>query len=160
MAERRFLADAMLGSLARWLRIMGHDTVYARDVNDDQILVRARAEGRTVLTRDRQLAERAGGEGMFVRSDDPAEQLEEVVRRYGLRFDEGATRCTRCNGVLLPRAPEEVGDRVPPLVRERQDAFLQCSSCGQIYWKGTHWERIVAQVGAALDKARCGSSPR
>jgi len=157
---RKFLADEMLGSLARWLRIMGYDTAYARDVTDSELLVQARAEDRIVLTRDRQLAERAGEGGMFVTSDDPAEQLAEVVGRFGLRFDETRTRCTRCNGALLERTPAEVKDRVPPLVLERQDAFLQCSWCGQIYWHGTHWDRIVEQVGAAMGKARGGSSPR
>ncbi|WP_019178343.1 Mut7-C RNAse domain-containing protein [Methanomassiliicoccus luminyensis] len=158
MAERpRFLADEMLGSLARWLRIMGYDTGYAKGRDDTAILREARAERRVLLTRDRQLAERAGDGGLLIESDELEEQLAQVTGRYGLKFDEPMTRCALCNGelVLVPRS--EVAGKVPPRVLEANEEFLVCRSCGQVYWKGSHWDRIVKQLDRAL---RGGSGPR
>jgi uncharacterized protein with PIN domain len=146
----RFLADEMLGSLARWLRIMGYDTAYARDRGDTEILAQARDEDRMLLTRDRQLAERAGERGLLVESADLERQLRQVIEAYGLVLDEPMTRCTLCNGVLVRISPEEAADLVPPRVREAWDEFYRCTKCGQVYWKGTHWKRI----GERLDRAR------
>ena len=158
MTERpRFLADEMLGSLARWLRIMGYDTEYVKDLDDTSILKEARAECRILLTRDRQLAERAGEGGLLVLSDDLEEQMAQVAERYRLRFDEPMTRCALCNGelVLVPR--QEVAGKVQARVLEANEEFFVCKSCGQIYWKGSHWGRIVRQLERAL---RAGSDPR
>ena len=160
MVERKFLAVEMLGSLARWLRIMGYDTSYARDMADNDILSQAQKEGRIILTRDRQLAERASMDGMFIQSDDDAEQLRQVIRRYALYFDEESTRCARCNGLLSIKQRSEVESRVPPRVLERQEEFQVCSLCGQIYWKGTHWRDIRKRIALALDRARVDNSPR
>lgn len=153
MSEPRFIADEMLGSLARWLRIMGYDTMYAQGMDDTEILHVALEQDRRLLTRDRQLAQRAGEAGMLVSSDDAAEQLEDVIRTYRLEFREERSRCTRCNGPLTEVPGSEVGTEVPPRVRESQDTFYRCTVCGQIYWKGTHWERIVGQVGEAMRNA-------
>lgn len=158
--EPRFLADEMLGSLARWLRIMGYDTEYARDMTDGDILQRAETEGRTVLTRDRELALRAGDRGMLVRSDDGDEQLTEVTRCFGLIFDEAHTRCALCNRELVPITADEASERVPPRVLERHNEFLSCPSCGRVYWKGTHWAGIRRHIDEAVRKTRGNSGPR
>ena len=160
MPEPKFLADEMLGTLARWLRIMGYDTEYARDMADDEILQHAAKGDRFILTRDRELARRAGGRAMLVRSDDGAEQLEDVVRRFGLEFDENRTRCTMCNSELAPVTPEEASEQVPPRVLERHNEFLACPSCGRMYWKGTHWTGIREHINEAVRKARGNSGPR
>ncbi|OPY27706.1 MAG: hypothetical protein A4E31_01088 [Methanomassiliicoccales archaeon PtaU1.Bin030] len=154
----RFLADEMLGSLARWLRMMGYDTAYARDVTDAEVLRRARAEGRTVLTRDHQLAKRAGEQGLLVESDDLEDQLIQVSTTLGLSFEESYTRCTICNGELRNATLEE-GARAPPRVRESQERLYVCQECGQLYWRGSHWSRIVERLERMLE-LRCGSSPR
>lgn len=154
----RLLADEMLGSLARWLRIMGYDTTYAQDVTDGEVLSRARAEGRIVLTRDHQLAERAGGQGLLVESDALEDQLAQVSGALGLTFEERSTRCTICNGALRDASPEE-WTKAPPRVRESQERVFICQDCGQLYWRGSHWSKITERLERVL-ALRCGSSPR
>lgn len=154
----RFLADEMLGSLARWLRIMGYDTTYARDVTDGEVLSRARMEGRFILTRDHQLAERAGEQGLLVESDALEDQLVQVSRELGLSSEVGFTRCSICNGALRDATPEE-GSRAPPRVRDSQERLFICLECGQLYWKGSHWSKIVERL-ERVQTLRCGSSPR
>ena len=160
MSEVRFLADEMLGSLARWLRIMGYDAEYARDMRDDDILHQAMVEDRILLTRDRELASRAGEQGMLLQGDDAVSHLEDVVRRFGLTFDEEHTRCALCNHQLVPISVEDAARNVPPRVLERHRQFLGCPSCGRVYWKGTHWAGICLHVGEAVRRARTNSGPR
>ncbi|HVO77931.1 MAG TPA: Mut7-C RNAse domain-containing protein, partial [Methanomassiliicoccales archaeon] len=114
MSERpRFAADEMLGSLARWLRLMGYDTTYAKDVEDTQLIEIARKEGRNLLTRDKELAERAGDSGFYVESDDLDTQLRAVSSRFGLEPDPERARCTVCNGELQTIAKDEAKGHVP-----------------------------------------------
>ncbi len=157
MPRPRFLADEMLGSLARWLRIMGYDTAYARDVTDGEVLRRACEESRIVLTRDRQLAQRAGEQGLRVESEDLEGQLQQVACALGLEVEGRMTRCTVCNGELRDATPEEV-ERAPPRVRACQEVVLICQDCGQMYWQGTHWDRIQERLCRLA--VRCGSGPR
>jgi len=156
-SDPRFLADEMLGSLARWLRIMGYDTTYARHITDREVLCRARAEGRSVRTRDHQLAERAGGQGLLVESDALEEQLVQVSCDLGLTFEERCTRCTICNGALRDATPQE-WTQAPPRVRGSQDRIYKCQDCGQLYWRGSHWSKITERLERVL-ALRCGSSP-
>ncbi len=146
MVRPRFSVDEMLGSLARWLRIMGYDASYEKDMTDSEILASARAEDRIVLTRDKELAMRAGKSGMLVESDNIDEQLRQVIERFDLKFNEPLTRCSICNAELEEIPPEAVEGEVPPLVKERQKEFFRCRGCGQIYWKGTHWENILKRL--------------
>ena len=142
MDHPRFLADEMLGSLARWLRMMGYDTEYSRGLLDGELLALASAEGRVLLTRDRQLAERAGGRGLLITSVVLDEQLEQVVSAFHLNNDRPMTRCTVCNGELEAVSADAVAGRVPERVLELRDEFFVCPRCGKVYWKGTHWDRI------------------
>lgn len=158
MGRPKFLADEMLGSLARWLRIMGYDTSYAHDITDGEVLSRARAEGRTILTRDHQLAERAGESGLLIEGDDLDDQLGQVISSYSLGFEEELTRCTLCNGTLRAMQEGEEG-MLPPKVRSSQDAPLVCCDCGQMYWKGSHWDKIYERLDRVLG-LRSDSDPR
>lgn len=158
MSRPKFLADEMLGSLARWLRIMGYDTSYAHDVSDGEVLSRAQAEGRTILTRDHQLAERARESGLLIVGDDLEGQLGQVVSAYRLSFEEELTRCTLCNGALreMREGEEEI---LPPKVRSSQETPLVCCDCGQMYWKGSHWDKIYERLDRVLG-LRSDSNPR
>lgn len=142
MTEPRFALDSMLGSLARWLRIMGYDSTYEREAKDTEILRRSIDEDRFLITRDKQLALRAGEKGFLITSDRLEDQLAQMVKRFGLRSEAVPTRCTICNGALEKVGRNEIMDNVPPRVLERNEEFFRCTSCGQIYWKGTHWEKI------------------
>jgi uncharacterized protein len=142
MTRPRFSADEMLGSLARWLRLMGYDTSYERDSDDSDILKRARLDDRTLLTRDKKLAERAKGRGMYLDALDPDDQIKQVILAFGLTFDEDLSRCTACNGELVIVGKEEASKGVPDGALRSNEQFYRCRSCGKFYWKGSHWKNI------------------
>lgn len=132
----------MLGRLAKWLRILGYDTLYVPSLDDGKLARIARAEGRVLLTRDTQLIKRRGIESLFIYSDDFLEQLRQVVGDLNLNVDNSFTRCPVCNQVLRGIDREDVRERVPPYVFKNQERFSLCPDCGKIYWRGTHWERM------------------
>jgi uncharacterized protein with PIN domain len=142
--EPRFLADAMLVRLARWLRILGVDTACCDPRSDAEVARRAFEEGRCVLTRDRGLPLRWRLPRVFVlSSEDPAEQLREVRRAFpAIRDARWFTRCSRCNTRLEPATRESVAGAVPERVLREQRAFRRCANCGRIYWEGSHVERM------------------
>ena len=146
--EPRFLCDAMLGSLARWLRFFGYDAVFFEPGVEDEVLAgRAEEEGRWLLTRDRELAS-AGPKTMLVRGDDLEDQLAEVFNRLGLRPDatlENA-RCGECNGGLEEVTSEEIEEVTPPYVLATSPRFRRCTGCGRVYWPGTHGEHILERM--------------
>jgi uncharacterized protein len=147
MTRPRFSADEMLGSLARWLRLMGYDTWYERDSDDTDILIRARMDGRILLTRDKKLAERAGGQGLYIRDRSLDDQMDQVRIAFDLSFDEGLTRCTTCNGDLILVSREEASKDVPNGALISNDLFYRCTSCGKFYWRGSHWKNIRKRIG-------------
>jgi uncharacterized protein len=145
----RWLADEMVGRLARYLRFVGCDTLYVRGLDDDEILRRAEQEGRVVLTRDRALAARAR-RALLLTSPHLADQWQSVRAAYPevpseVRFD----RCSDCNGQLeryFP-PPEEPRDPRVPWARVAQGlALFRCIECGHLYWEGSHTARIRAQL--------------
>lgn len=145
VGEPRFLVDAMLGRLLRWLRVLGVDTLLREEEETTSALfARASAERRILLTRDRKLAERrdSGAAAIFVVfSDEPREQLRSVVAHFGLRLsaDEFMMRCSVCNGRGYYKCEkEEAAQRedCPPRVLETVDEFYVCRSCGKLYWEG------------------------
>lgn len=138
----KFIADAMLGRLARWLRLLGFDTLYLRDISDRELLRLARREGRTILTRDTHFLERGVSGCVFVRSEDLDEQLVQVVSELGLR-PSGQGRCARCNGPLREAADKrEVSGSVPDHVYLTHSRFMVCADCGNVYWEGSQYRRI------------------
>ncbi len=149
----RFIADAMLGKLAKWLRILGCDAVFDPEISDRGIAERARREGRVILTRDTLLIRRRDVRDncFFVRGDSYRDQLRQVVAHFDIDPESGLfTRCVRCNEPLRDIDKPEVAGNVPPYVFETQDAFGTCSLCGRIYWKATHWEEMGKHLGKIL----------
>jgi len=152
--QPRFLCDAMLGSLARWLRFFGFDSVYLEPGPEDRVLEeQARTEGRWLLTRDRRLAS-VGPRTMLVRADDLEEQLIEVFGRLDLRPDSTLemARCSECNGELVEVTGKEVSDVVPPHVLATAPHFRRCTSCRRVYWPGSHGDRILERMTAVVSK--------
>ncbi|MCG6657476.1 Mut7-C ubiquitin/RNAse domain-containing protein [Halomonas campisalis] len=147
----RFVLDAHLGRLARYLRLLGFDCRYRNDYADDELAACADQEQRILLTRDRNLLKRKRiALAHFVRADAPWQQLKEVCAAFDL-VDAFApfTRCTRCNGRLEPVAKAAVEARLEPLTKRYVDDFLQCDSCHQVYWHGSHvtpMRRLVAAL--------------
>ena len=150
----RFLCDAMLGSLARWLRFFGFDSVFLEPGPEDRILEEvARKEGRWLLTRDRDLAS-AGPKTMLVRADGLEDQLVEVFGRLNLRPDatlENA-RCSECNGDLVDVTREDVAGITPPHVLATAARFRRCAGCRRVYWPGSHANRILERMAAVVSR--------
>ena len=146
MTEPRFVADVMLGKLARWLRALGYDTLYFRDAPDARLLGIALREERRLLTRDVGLAMRAGEGGYLVRNEALDDQLREVTEACGLVGRAVLSRCLECNGTLVPRRPDEVRGRVPAYTLAIRSEFSECAGCGRVFWPGTHAEGILSRL--------------
>ena len=140
----RLLADAMLGRLARWLRLAGYDTAYMADTDDLAVMRLARAEKRLILTRDTALAARKGVDVLLINSQQVAEQLAQVRQAVGPPGQEAFSRCSVCNVPLVPIDAEAARGQVPPYVWRAQQRFMTCRSCRRVYWPGTHWQAIRA----------------
>lgn len=148
----KFLLDNHLGKLAVYLRLLGFDTNYQNYYQDDELARIAQQEYRLLLTRDRGLLKRSIIEfGYCVRELDPKLQIVEVLRRYSLyEFIQPFKRCLRCNGLLESIKKEEVLDRLQPLTRIYFDEFHKCPDCNQIYWKGSHYKKMVKFLNEIL----------
>ena len=152
LRETRFIADAHLGGLAHLLRLTGFDTLYDNAFRDDEIERIAAAQGRIVLTRDRELLKRRTiTHGSYVRSLRPAEQIRDLFRRLDLaRSARPFTLCLQCNAPLIAVDKAQVASLLPPRVRERFERFRTCSACGRVFWEGSHWRRMRALVDELL----------
>lgn len=139
-----FVCDVHLGTLARYLRMLGFDTLYPDNHQDAELARISRDESRILLTRDRGLVKRGVvTHGYCVRDTDPERQLLEVVRRFDLFGAlQPFKRCMKCNGLLEPVPKEVVLDRLPPRTRQHYDEFHICQDCQQIYWPGSHHQRM------------------
>jgi uncharacterized protein with PIN domain len=158
----RFLCDAMLGSLARWLRLCGYDCLYLGTEPEDAELARiAAAEGRWLLTRDRDLAA-AGPRTQMVVAEDLEDQIAEVLTRHRLPMPEDleGSRCSECNGQLEDVSAADVEALVPPYVLATAHRFRRCDSCGRIYWPGTHGERIRTRFDRVRRRMAALAEPR
>lgn len=146
MMERRFVADAMLGRLARWLRLLGLDCACDSTITDEALVRLALAENRTILTRDRRLPKEWWIEDIYlVQSEILREQLVDVIQRFGLGSSIVIlSRCSACNRTLNPISSAEVSGRVPPRVFSLQETFFECPGCQRVYWEGSHAARIRA----------------
>jgi len=139
MTADRFVADAMLGKLVTYMRMAGYDVVYAPDedaVEDEEVARLARAEGRTLITRDVELAEST--DGLLVESKQVEEQIRELAD-MGFSFElTEPSRCSVCNGTLTEVDDTEASDDVPDDI----DRAWRCDDCGKTYWKGSHWDNV------------------
>jgi uncharacterized protein len=145
LSEPRFALDGHLGRLAAYLRMLGFDVWYDRFADDARLAAVSGGEARTLLTRDVGLLKRREVEsGYCVRRDKPHDQLREVSRRFALysRFIP-FTRCMDCNGILRAVAKDEVADLLPPHTRETKNEFSRCGDCQKIFWRGTHYARLL-----------------
>ena len=151
LREPRFVADVHLGTLARYLRLLGFDTRYGNDLDDAELARLTARERRILLTRDVGLLKRkAVVRGQWLRSREPEKQVEQLVDALHLRRAiRPFTRCMTCNGPLSAVARAEVAGLVPLRVYRRFRAFSQCRDCRRVYWRGTHFlrlQRLVAHV--------------
>lgn len=149
----RFLADVMLGSLARWLRIMGYDTYYDNGIDDPELVELARVQGRVILSRDRRLLNRRAVEqSLLISSDSLDSQIQQVIHFVGRRPDPSLflSRCLSCNSLLVRVSPLDIRDEVPPYVYQTQQRFQRCPDCHQVFWPGTHRSEMKERVRRIL----------
>ena len=141
----RFVLDGHLGRLAGYLRMLGFDVWYDPFADDVLLASIASREARVLLTRDVGLLKRREVEqGYWIRSHQPREQVREVVRRFALtRQFAPFHRCIACNGLLRSVPKAEIADLVPPYIKETKEEFSRCSECQKIYWRGTHYARML-----------------
>lgn len=148
----RFIADSMLGKLARWLRILGFDTLYFRGMDDRKLMERALDEGRCLLTRDTRLAA-AGKDGLktlFIESDSWREQLREVLGAFKCSPVGFLTRCLICNSSLEKTDPEGAAGLAPEYILSTHRVFYRCPSCRKVFWPGSHladMKKVLTEEG-------------
>jgi uncharacterized protein with PIN domain len=144
----KFVADSMLGKLARWLRILGYDTAYDPYGEDNALIRQAQAEGRILLTRDRPLSERMpNGRCLLVAAGDLDGQVAQLVAEIDLDLDRRTfTRCLICNEPLVALSRPKAEGRVPPYVYKTQTRFQLCPACDRVYWRGTHLDRMSERL--------------
>jgi hypothetical protein len=160
----RFLVDGMLGKLARWLRILGCDVQYSRDCSDKNLLCQAKQGSLALLTSDAQLYRNAVSKGVdsfLIDSKKNSERLADLAYRFNLNLelDPMKSRCPVCGSTVKPVPKNELVDSVPPTTFKVYQSFWICgnSSCGKVYWQGSHWKKIEGTLRNAreiLDRKR------
>jgi uncharacterized protein len=149
----RFVLDIHLGKLATSLRLLGFDTLYRNDYDDQELARISSSEARILLTRDKGLLMRSiVTYGYYVRQTNPQQQILEVMQRFDLfNLVSPFRRCLRCNGVLKPVTKESVIKELPETVKLQNNEFHRCQDCAQIYWKGSHYERLQQFIEEVLN---------
>jgi uncharacterized protein len=144
LRETRFILDSHLGKLAKYLRMLGFDTFYENSLSDHEIIRISGEQHRIILTRDRGLLKhRSVTHGCLVRSSDPFEQAAEVIRRFDLNGRmKPFHRCMVCNGIIVEVPKESVRELLKPGTLMYYNQFFRCSSCGRVYWQGSHFEHM------------------
>ena len=148
MSTTRFAVDTMLGRLATWLRLIGQDATYGSHLGGRSLIRHARAERRTILTRDHRVPRLASGLAViFISSDDFHEQLRQVIHACALDpFAALFARCIACNTPVVAVLKAAVANQVPPYVFATQEHFARCPRCLRVYWPGTHCDRVREQL--------------
>ncbi|HOX26132.1 MAG TPA: Mut7-C RNAse domain-containing protein [Candidatus Krumholzibacteria bacterium] len=155
LADPRFLCDLHLGKLVRLLRFCGFDTLWEPGLREAALARLAVRDRRTVLSRHRALLKRSAiGSSLLIRSNRPDAQLAEVLQRFRLAGRiRRPGRCATCNGTLVATAKADVPAPIPPRTAAWLDEYWVCAGCGQVFWEGTHVQRLrdrVARIVAAI----------
>ena len=157
-----FIVDGMLGKLARWLRMMGHNVGYSTSLSDAELVYTAKIENRVLLTRDLSLYRQATAKGVevyYVEGKNEPERLAELVQRFkiALSIDLEKSRCPRCNTNLQAVLKQKIADKVEKNTLKNYDNFWLCPECGKVYWQGAHWSNIQATFEKAEEKVKLSS---
>ena len=148
----KFIVDAMLGRLATWLRLLGHDVLYARNLADRRLIRLAQEEGRTIITRDTGIVrQKSARKCIFISSDHVINQLAEMKQLLEPVENPLPRRCARCNSELesVDKA-ENIQDCVPDYIYHTHHRFQRCRTCGKVYWEGSHYRHMKETVQQAL----------
>ena len=148
LREPKFVVDVHLGKLARYLRVLGFDTLYKNIFSNDDLVKISLDEKRTILTKDREILKRNDiTHGYWIRNNYLEEQVKEIVKRFDLKNQiKEFTRCIICNNLLIKVEKEDIIDFLPPKVQDWHNKFLFCPLCKKPYWKGSHYEKMKAFI--------------
>lgn len=143
-----FIVDVHLGKLAKTLRLLGFDARSNKQWKEEALIKMSNQERCMIITRDCELLKNGNTQyGYWVRSTDPDRQIRELFERFSLSKQINPfSRCMKCNGKLRTVSLEDVAERVPPKVKEWHSIFFECANCGQVYWKGSHYEKLKKKV--------------
>lgn len=149
----KFICDDMLGTLAKWLRIFGYDTLYGAK-NDDEFLKISKQENRILLTRDKNLYERTKNKSssLYIKSMSLHEEIVLVFQKTGINIskDNMLSRCLICNTPLEIKKKSEIREVVPPYPFQYHEKFWKCPTCNRVYWKGSHWTNMYKRIKKIL----------
>ena len=143
-----FLVDAMLGNLAKKLRLFGFDTEYLSDIEDSDLIEKAKKENRIIISKDRNLVNRAKKNGIssvYIAKNNEIEQFLEILKNISLELKEisgDTARCTKCNSLTSQIDKSEIKNKIPQRILDYNDKFWKCDGCDQIYWEGTHIKNL------------------
>ncbi len=148
LRESRFVLDGHLGRLAAYLRMLGFDSLYRNDFLDEELATISENDTRILLTRDRGLLKRRQvTHGYLITTRDPRQQLMDVVRRFDLISSiQQFTRCIACNGILVSVCKADIIQQLEPRTKQYFELFKRCENCGKIYWKGSHYDRMLTLI--------------
>lgn len=148
----RFLLTRELGRLAKWLRILGFDTVYFNQDNISSLIIQALRDERIIITRNHRLPKSGGIKIVLIKAEKLAEQLPEVLGQLEVKpeSDKMFTRCIVCNAALVDIDKDEIKGKVPEYVFKTQNNFITCPTCKRVYWPGTHWGNVEATLKEVL----------
>lgn len=149
----------MLGTIAKKLRILGFDSKYSATINDDDLILLAKKENRTIITKDHQVADNAKKHDILIveiTTHTEKEQIVEIAKKMDFKkyeFNPNSARCSICNGILQITQKHLVIDKVPPKIAQNVKEFWICDVCKHIYWEGTHirnLEKLIAEINGQL----------
>ena len=150
--EFKFIVDYNVGKLAKWLRMMGYDTVLFTGEDDSRMIIIALRQERVILTRDTQIMKRGVVtsrriKAILIESEEPERQIRQVIASLNLDCQfRPFTICLECNQPLRETSKEQVKDLVPPYVFQTQSYYMECPACHRIYWRGTHWQAMARKL--------------
>lgn len=141
----KFILTKELGRLAKWLRILGFDTLYFNQNNSGSLIVQALRDERVILTRNQRLPQARGVRIIRIRAETLKGQIPQTLEALNIKLDSKCmfTRCILCNETLIDIEKEKVKDRIPEYVFNTQSDFVRCPKCNRVYWQGTHWGNVI-----------------
>ena len=149
----KFILSKELGRLAKWLRILGFDTVYYNQDNLSSLIIQALRDERIILTRNQRLPQARGLKIVLIKNEKIKKQVEEALKTLKIKLEPETmfSRCILCNVELEEIAKEKIKDKVPEYVFKTQEDFITCPQCKRIYWQGTHWgnvQKTLEEIGS------------
>lgn len=156
LRKTKFVADINLGDIVKYMRALGYDVHFDSSLSNREIIKISKKENRIILTKSRQLLKfKEVTHGIFVRPGTLEQQIRRIIDYLDIRHRiTPFSRCLCCNGLLRSISKEIIADRIPPMTREFCDEYVHCESCDKIYWKGTHYLKMLKVLDRILDRSK------